>query len=105
VPWTVILETSVIGGHGTITPTTGQQEVNAVVDLMATPDFGFQVMAWTGTDNDALTTDSNTVTMTGDQIVTVSVEFERRPDMPVADRFSQFVLGIIIAISVWRKQA
>jgi len=69
-----MLTTSVVGGHGTLDPLTGLQPANAVVPLTAAPAAGYRVKTWTGTDNDASTADTNTVTMTSDK--TVRVEFE-----------------------------
>jgi hypothetical protein len=71
------LDTSVIGGHGTIVPPSGPQDANKVVDLTATPDAGYRVKHWTGTDNDASKANTNTVTMIGPKSVTV--EFEAIP--------------------------
>ena len=71
------LNTSVAGGHGTLSPATGMHYVGTVVTLTAVPDSGYQIKAWTGTDNDALLTSSNTATMTGDR--TVTVEFVLAP--------------------------
>ncbi len=68
------LTTAVAGGHGTLLPETGPQSANAVVNLTAAPETGYQVKAWTGTDNDTLRKNVNTVTMTGDR--TVNVEFQ-----------------------------
>ena len=67
----------VVIGHGTLYSPTGLQNANAVVTLTAAPDSGYRVKAWTGTDNDSLTTNTNTVTMTGNK--TVTVEFELIP--------------------------
>ena len=69
-----MLNTSVVGGHGTLAPVGGPQAVNAVVTLTATPESGYRVMAWTGTDNDTLKTNANTVTMAGDKTITVAFE-------------------------------
>ncbi|MBN1490682.1 MAG: hypothetical protein JXA69_12255 [Phycisphaerae bacterium] len=80
------LTASVVGGNGSVAPTSGTYVENTDVDLLATPDPGFQVKAWTGTDNDSLKTNENTVTMTGNKVVTV--EFEAEPPLcndPVQD--------------------
>jgi hypothetical protein len=71
------LSTSVVGGHGSLAPSTGVQDANAVVTLTATPDNGYRVKTWTGTDDDTGVTNTNAVTMTGNR--TVSVEFELIP--------------------------
>ncbi len=66
------LTTSVVGGHGSINPASGTQYDGTVVALTAIPDAGYQVKAWTGTDNDSSTNANNTVTMNGDKTVTVT---------------------------------
>ena len=68
------LDTSVAGGHGTISPTSGDQPEGSVVELTTTPDPGYRVAVWTGTDNDSQKTSNNFVEMNGDQIVTVQFE-------------------------------
>ncbi len=73
-----VLTTSVIGGHGTLSPASGSYNSGTVVHLTAVPDNGYQVKSWSGTDNNTLTTTANTVTMTADK--TVTVEFEAIPD-------------------------
>jgi hypothetical protein len=47
------------------------------VQLTAFPDSGYRVAAWTGTDDDASTSDTNTVTINKDK--TVAVTFELIP--------------------------
>jgi hypothetical protein len=74
-PITVTLTTSVVGGHGTLAPLTGPQTVNTTVTLLASPEAGYRVKTWTGTANDALKTNTNTVFMSADK--TVTVEFEQ----------------------------
>ncbi|MCD4766401.1 MAG: hypothetical protein K8R34_07810, partial [Methanosarcinales archaeon] len=71
------LTASVTGGNGTVSPTSGTYDEGTVVTLTATPDAGYRVYAWTGTDDDALTENNNTVTMNGPK--TVTVEFELIP--------------------------
>ncbi len=73
-----ILTTSVVNGHGALSPPTGGQDYSAVVTLEATPDAGYRVKAWTGTDNDSATANTNHVTMTGPK--TVTIEFEQAPE-------------------------
>ena len=68
------LTTSVVNGHGTLTPATGLQTATTVVTLTATPAIGYRVKKWTGTDNDTSTATTNRVTMTSAK--TVTVEFE-----------------------------
>jgi mono/diheme cytochrome c family protein len=74
------LTTSVVGGNGTLSPASGPQNANAVVQLTATPNAGYQVQAWVGTDNDASAANTNTVTMTGAK--TVTVQFAQIPPAP-----------------------
>jgi hypothetical protein len=73
-----VLTASVVGGHGTISPTGGTYPAGEVVQLMADPDPGSRVRAWNGTDDDTSTGTTNTVTMDGDR--TVTVEFEPMGD-------------------------
>jgi len=70
-----LLTTSVVGGHGTLSPPSGPQNEGVTVTLTASPDPGYRVKAWTGTDDDGAKANTNTVTMTGPR--TVTVEFER----------------------------
>jgi hypothetical protein len=46
----------------------------SVVSLTATADDGYEVASWSGTNNDASTATTNTVTMNGDKAVTVNYE-------------------------------
>jgi hypothetical protein len=71
------LSASVFGGFGTVSPTTGIYYENISVPLTAIPDAGYQVASWSGTDNDASTATTNTVTMNSDK--TVTVQFESIP--------------------------
>ena len=68
------LTTQVIGTNGTVTPdrTTTYYE-GEVVELIATPNPGYVVARWTGTDDDTTASIYNTVTMDEDKVV--SVEF------------------------------
>jgi hypothetical protein len=61
----------VIGGNGTVVPTGGLYTHGDVVNLLATPAVGYAVKAWTGTNNNASTGNSNAVTMNGPKNVTV----------------------------------
>jgi hypothetical protein len=70
------LESSVVNGHGTISPA-GLYDSGTVVNLTATPDAGYRVKAWTGADDvPSAGNNNNTVTMTANK--TVTVEFELR---------------------------
>ena len=68
------LQLSVVGGNGQISNAAGVYEQNEMIYLTAYPSSGYQVKAWHGTDNDNITFNTNTVTMTEDK--NVSVEFE-----------------------------
>jgi hypothetical protein len=70
---TFTLNASVLNGNGaiTISPLSGPYPQGTVVSLSATPEEGYKVKAWKGTDNDASTANSNTVTMNADHTVTV----------------------------------
>ena len=66
------------GLHGSVTPTQGatyEGVGSLVITLTAKPDKGYRVKRWTGTDNDALASRTNTVTVDRDKAVTV--EFEK----------------------------
>jgi hypothetical protein len=69
------LTATVPGGNGTVLPADGTFNSGEIVTLTATPLSGYRVKKWTGTDNDASTATTNTVTMTSDKAVTV--EFEK----------------------------
>ena len=64
--------------------------------LTATPDAGYQVKSWSGTDDDTLTTVNNTVTMDADR--TVTVEF----GLGNAHRLAHHLEHVEIAIGVER---
>jgi len=70
-PQTFDLTASVTGGHGTVVPASGNYDEATVVTLQAVPDSGYRVSAWTGTDNDASTEATATVTMNAARQVTV----------------------------------
>ncbi len=77
-PGRVLLTTQVTGGNGTISPPTRQYNLGSIIPLTATPNTGYRVKAWTGTNNDpAYDTTSNSVTITAEK--TVTVEFELIP--------------------------
>jgi acetolactate synthase regulatory subunit len=65
------LSASVTGGHGTISPTSGTYSEGTVVTLTATPETGYRVQGWSGTNNDSSTANTNTVTMNSNRSVTV----------------------------------
>jgi hypothetical protein len=68
------LTTSVTGGHGSLSPPSGNYGEGTVVDLTATPDAGYRVAAWSGTDDDSLAITGNYVTLDSDKTVTVQFE-------------------------------
>ena len=63
--------------NGTIAPDSGTYRQYEVVRLVAQPKAGYRVKAWTGTDDDSSTSNTNMVTLLADAIVTV--EFEEVP--------------------------
>ena len=71
------LTTLVIGDHGRISPTGGLYENEVPIPLTASPEAGYRLKGWTGTDDDASADYSNTVTLVADTMVTV--EFEPIP--------------------------
>jgi len=71
------LTTMVVGGVGTLEPQSGEYYAGETVGLTATPEAGWRVKAWTGTDNDASKETTNTVFMNTDKIVTVEFEQPR----------------------------
>ena len=74
------LTVDVSGSYGTVSPTSGTYPSGTVVQLTAVPDTGYRVAAWSGTDNDASTSNTNTVTMNDHKTVTVA--FEEIPSGP-----------------------
>ena len=60
-------------GHGTVSPEQGVYPSGTQVSLTATPESGCQVRSWSGTDNDQSTSRYNTVTMTADKNVSVTM--------------------------------
>ncbi len=77
---TYTLSTSVSSGNGTISPATGTYNQGTVVTLTATPDSGYQVKAWHGTNNDASTALTNSVTMSANRSVTVDFTVTINPE-------------------------
>ncbi|OHB50886.1 MAG: hypothetical protein A2Y10_15890 [Planctomycetes bacterium GWF2_41_51] len=68
------LITSVIGGHGNIEPDSNDFYAGTTVQLTATPDTGWRVKQWSGTDDDSTTNTTNYVVMMSDKNVTVKYE-------------------------------
>ncbi|MGD8450708.1 MAG: C1 family peptidase [Phycisphaerae bacterium] len=67
-----ILTATVAGGEGTVSPARGAYRAGQPVTVTATPAAGYEVSAWSGTDDDASTATTNTVTMLTSQDVTVT---------------------------------
>ena len=76
------LSASVVGGHGSVAPTSGTYYAGTVVTLTAEPDAGWRVKAWSGTDDDSSTATTNSIIMNSDR--TVTVEFEKPRTLIVA---------------------
>ena len=77
------LSAGVDGDHGQLSVdpnNTGPYLAGTVVDLTAWPDSGYQVSAWSGTDDDGSLSSTNTVTMDANRVVTVSFELAVVPD-------------------------
>lgn len=81
---TCTLTAEVIGGHGTITvsPQGPVYARNTIVTLTATPDSGYRIKAWTGTDNDGSYLTTNTIKMAGDKYVTVQFQVPQIKTVP-----------------------
>jgi len=62
------------GDHGTLVadPAGPDYHADDLVNLTATPDDGYRLDAWTGTDNDASTELTNTVTVDGNETIGVT---------------------------------
>ncbi len=72
------LSVSVIGGHGTVQPLSGQYNGSQTVTLTAIPDPGYRVKQWTGTDSDpSWSCNTNVVSMSSLTDRYVTVEFEQ----------------------------
>jgi len=65
------LTVTVVGGHGTVEPSTGFFRKYSVVELAANPEPSYTIKQWTGTDNDLSRKLTNTVTIYGDTNVVV----------------------------------
>jgi hypothetical protein len=67
---------------GTVTPAGGTYARGETVTLTATPDSGYRIESWEGTDNDSLFTRTNTVTMNGDKTVRVTFSVPQKRNVP-----------------------
>ncbi|MDD5134841.1 MAG: hypothetical protein PHP01_05470 [Phycisphaerae bacterium] len=68
-----------------------------VAQLTATPNYGYKVKKWTGTDDDLLKDPNNTVTMSEDK--TVTVEFEAIPTYTLTASVNDTSMGSITPLS------
>ena len=68
------LTANVDGDHGQVQPTTGKYYAGTLVPVTATPDKGYRVAAWTGTDDDASHSAKNLVVLWSDRAVTVKFD-------------------------------
>ncbi len=91
------LSASVIGSYGSISPTSGTYAQGTVITITATPYSGYRIKAWHGTDNDTLTTATNTVTMNANR--TVTVEYEQIIYTLTAGTSSQGGIGGIVSLN------
>lgn len=66
------------GPHGTVEPQGGWVDEGTSVVLTATPDGGFKVSEWSGTEDDTSTSSTNTVLVDANNLV-VRVEFAEAP--------------------------
>jgi len=78
--------TLVVSGNptsaGTVSPTSGLYDANAIVNLTATPSFPYAFENWVGTDNNNLNPTS--VTMNGDKSVSVNfVQLTKKTETPI----------------------
>ncbi|MBN1763661.1 MAG: C10 family peptidase [Sedimentisphaerales bacterium] len=69
----VTLDYDLNGGEGVIPATSGTYELNTIVPLSVTPDPGYRVKAWHGTDNDNSLALSNSVTLDQNKAVIVEL--------------------------------
>ena len=67
---------------GTVTPAGGTYARGETVTLTATPDSGYRIESWQGTDNDNSYARTNTVTMNGDKTVRVTFSLPQTRTVP-----------------------
>jgi hypothetical protein len=77
------LTAEVIGGHGTISPTSGEFYAGTPVPLTASPESGWRVAQWAGTSDDTSRSVRNLVVMGPDRHVTL--EFDQPHTYVVGD--------------------
>jgi hypothetical protein len=68
------LSVTMVGEEGAVAPAGGLLQCGTVLTLRATPDPGYRIKGWSGTDNDLSTELTNTVTMDSDKVVCVEYE-------------------------------
>jgi len=71
------LDVSVLGEHGSVAPTAGTYYAGLPVTVTATPDHGYRVAQWTGTDNDSSHALEIPLVLWSDRDVTVEFEQPR----------------------------
>jgi hypothetical protein len=74
--------TVISSSGGTVTPTSGTYPRGTNVDLTATPNTGYRIESWEGTNNDGLFTRTNIVTMNGDKTVRVTFSLPQKRTVP-----------------------
>ncbi len=94
-----LLDTRVDGGGGTISPRRGYQPARKTVQLTATPDSGYRVKGWSGTNDDNSVSLTNAVTMTSAK--TVTVKFEAIPQYLLTVNINDPNLGSVEPNSGW----
>ena len=67
---------------GTVTPVSGTYARGTSVTLTATPDSGYRIESWEGTDDDDSYAKTNIVTMNGDKTVTVTFSVPQTRTVP-----------------------
>ncbi|MBN1830573.1 MAG: hypothetical protein JW896_00520, partial [Deltaproteobacteria bacterium] len=78
------LTASVSGGNGSVSPTSGIYDEGTLITLIATPNTGYRVASWSGTDNDSSDSNTNSVTMDADKNVVVTFI----ASAPIIERFT-----------------
>jgi hypothetical protein len=73
-PSPCVLTAAVLGDGGAVAPVGGVFERGTILTLRATPNPGYRLKSWNGTDDDRSTELINTVTMDSDETVTVEYE-------------------------------
>jgi predicted outer membrane repeat protein len=74
--------TVISSSGGTVTPTSGTYPRGTAVTLTATPNVGYRIESWQGTDNDGLFTQTNTVTMNRNKTVSVTFSLPQTRTVP-----------------------